>query len=155
MQGNQVDSRLLVVGSQTANLTHGVSFDHNLCFKCPNGQCEPILNIYVSIAFQWYRELFKMMGFDLCNCTWKIRESIWDFNSHNGSSVESVKVHSLTLFALPRACDVTLGSPSWHVTLQPFALVTSPMLGLQHPMTLGTSNFASRPPIEVRHEGKL
>ncbi len=36
-QGNQVDSRLLMVGSQTANLIFGLSFGHNLCFKCPNG----------------------------------------------------------------------------------------------------------------------
>jgi hypothetical protein len=51
-QGNRVDSRLLVVGSQTANLTPGLSFAHNLCFKCPNEQCEPILDIYTSIYFQ-------------------------------------------------------------------------------------------------------
>jgi hypothetical protein len=36
-QGNWVDSRLLVVGSQITNLTLGLSFGHNLCFKCPNG----------------------------------------------------------------------------------------------------------------------
>jgi hypothetical protein len=43
----KVDSRLLVVGSQIANLTSGPSFGHNLCFRCPNEQCEPILDIYV------------------------------------------------------------------------------------------------------------
>jgi hypothetical protein len=48
---NQVNSRLLMVGSQTANLTPDFSFGHNLCFKCPNGRCEPISNIYVSISF--------------------------------------------------------------------------------------------------------
>jgi hypothetical protein len=42
---NRVDFWLLVVGSQTANLTLGPSFDHNLCFRCPNGRCEPILDI--------------------------------------------------------------------------------------------------------------
>jgi hypothetical protein len=36
----QVDSRLLMVGSQTASLTPGPSFAHNLCCKCPNGPCE-------------------------------------------------------------------------------------------------------------------
>jgi hypothetical protein len=51
MQGNRVDSRLLVVGSQIANLTIDPFFGHNLCFKCPNGSCEPILDIYVSITF--------------------------------------------------------------------------------------------------------
>ncbi len=34
----EVDSRLLVVGSQTGNLTPGISFAHNLCFRCPNEQ---------------------------------------------------------------------------------------------------------------------
>jgi hypothetical protein len=38
----QVDSRLLVVGSQTASLTPGLSFAHNLGCKCPNDQCEAI-----------------------------------------------------------------------------------------------------------------
>ncbi len=45
MQGNQVDSRLLMVGSQIANLTFNLSFGHNLCSRCPNGSCEPILDI--------------------------------------------------------------------------------------------------------------
>ncbi len=35
-QTNLVNSRLLVVRSQTANLTPGLSFGHNLCFKYPN-----------------------------------------------------------------------------------------------------------------------
>jgi hypothetical protein len=43
--GNQVNSWLLMVGSQTANLTLGPSFGHNLCFKCPNGRIKPILDI--------------------------------------------------------------------------------------------------------------
>jgi hypothetical protein len=48
----EVDSRLLVVRSQTANLTPGPSFAHNLGCKCPNGQCEAIFDIYASIPFQ-------------------------------------------------------------------------------------------------------
>jgi hypothetical protein len=44
-QGNQINSWLLVVGSQIINLTPSLSFGHNLCFKCPNGSCEPILDI--------------------------------------------------------------------------------------------------------------
>jgi hypothetical protein len=51
------------------------------------------------------------MSFDPYNCALKIRESIWDSNSHNGNSLGSVKVHSLTLFALPGACEVTVGRP--------------------------------------------
>ncbi len=44
-QVNWVDSRLFLVGSQTDNLTPGPSFGHNLYFRCPNEQCELILNI--------------------------------------------------------------------------------------------------------------
>ncbi len=43
--GNRVDSWLLVVRSQIGNLTFGLSFGYNLCFRCSNGQCKPILNI--------------------------------------------------------------------------------------------------------------
>ncbi len=50
----RVDSRLLVVGSQTANLTPGPSFAHNLGCKCPNDQCEAIFDIYASRPFQWH-----------------------------------------------------------------------------------------------------
>jgi len=50
----RVDSRLLVVGSQTTNLTPDLSFDHNLCCRCPNGSCKAILDIYTSRPFQRY-----------------------------------------------------------------------------------------------------
>ncbi len=131
-QGNPVNSRLLVVKNQIVSLTPDLSFGHNLCFRCPNGRHGPILDIYASIAFQWYKELFEAMSFDPCNYALKIQESIWDSNSQHGSSFGSVRVHSLTLFALPRACEVAPRSPSWLATLQPLVLVTSPRLGLQH-----------------------
>ncbi len=70
------------------------------------------------------------MGFDPYNRILKIWESIWDSNSQHGSSFGSVRVHSLTLFALSGVCDVILGSLSWLATLQPLALVASPRLGL-------------------------
>ncbi len=54
--GSWVDSRLFVIGSQTASLTPGFSFCHNLCYRCLNGSYEPILDIYTSIAFQWYKK---------------------------------------------------------------------------------------------------
>jgi hypothetical protein len=100
-QGNQVDSWLLVVGSQIANLTPGLSFGHNLCSRCPNGWCKPISDIYASIVFQWYKKLFKQMDFDPCNRALKIQKSIWESNSQDGSSFGSVRVHSLTLFGTP------------------------------------------------------
>jgi len=75
-QGNRVDSWLLVVGSQIGNLTPNLSFGHNLCFRCPNGSWEPILDIYVSIDFRWYKKIFNQMGFDSYNCPLKIQKSI-------------------------------------------------------------------------------
>ncbi len=48
----EVDSRLLVVGSQIVNLSPGPSFAHNLGYRCPNDQCEVILDIYASRPFQ-------------------------------------------------------------------------------------------------------
>ncbi len=74
------------------------------------------------------------MGFDPYNCALRIWESIWDSNSHNGSSLGSVRVHSLTLFALLGACDVTPELPFWPATLQAFALVASSRLRLRQKM---------------------
>ncbi len=71
------------------------------------------------------------MGFDPYNCALKIRESIWDSNSHNGNSLGSAKVHSFTLFAFLGTCDVTLRPFYWPTTLLALALVVSPKLGLR------------------------
>jgi hypothetical protein len=71
----QVDSRLLVVGSQTANLTPGPSFAHNLGCRCPNDQCEAILDIYTSRPFQWHQEHPKVRCFGPCYRALNIRES--------------------------------------------------------------------------------
>jgi hypothetical protein len=59
MQVNQRDSKHLMVESQIGSLIPDLSFGHNLCFKYVNGSCEPILNIYVTRSFQWYREIFN------------------------------------------------------------------------------------------------
>ncbi len=64
-----------MVESQIANLTPDPFFGHNLCFKCPNGSCKPILDIYVLRAFQLYKDLFKPLSFDPWNCPLKIQES--------------------------------------------------------------------------------
>jgi len=50
-QVNRVDSWLFLVRNQIVNLTLDPSFGHNLCFRCPNEQCKPILDIYISRAF--------------------------------------------------------------------------------------------------------
>jgi hypothetical protein len=85
----EVDSRLLVVGSQTANLTPSPSFAHNLGCRCPNGSCEAILNIYNSRPFQRCKENLKARCFSLCCRALKLRESrrtpsshFWECESH-------------------------------------------------------------------------
>ncbi len=55
MKVNQGDYQLLVVGSQIANLTLGLSFGHNFGFKYSNGMCKPILDMLVPKKFQWYK----------------------------------------------------------------------------------------------------
>ncbi len=115
-----------MVGNQIANLTPNLSFGHNLCFKCPNEQCKPSLDIYISIVFQWYEELFKVMSFDPCNYVVNIQKSfgtltpnmgvplgVWGFMpSHSLQSREHVKW-------LP-------GVLSWPATLQPPCFVHEP-----------------------------
>jgi hypothetical protein len=100
-QGNRVNSQLLVVRSQIANLTLDPSFGRNWCFRCPNGSCEPILNIYVSIIFQWYRKLLNPLGFWTLQSLSEHSIVHWDSNSQGGSSLGSVRVHSLTFVFTP------------------------------------------------------
>jgi len=79
---NRVDSRLLVVGSQTASLTPDPSFVHNLGCRCPNGSCEAILDIYTSRPFKRYKEHLKARCFAFCCQALKLRESWRTPNSH-------------------------------------------------------------------------
>jgi hypothetical protein len=71
----EVDSWLLVVGSQIAILTPGPSFAHNLGCRCPNDQCEAILDIYASRPLQCHKEHFNARCFEPCCRTLKIQES--------------------------------------------------------------------------------
>jgi hypothetical protein len=71
----EIDSRLLVVGSQTASLTPGPSFAHNLGCRCPNDQFQGILDIYISRHFQWHQEHLNARCFGPCYRTLNIRES--------------------------------------------------------------------------------
>jgi hypothetical protein len=71
----EVDSRLLVVGSQTASLTPGPSFAYNLGERCSSGQCEAILDIYASRPFQCHQEHLNARCFGPCCRTLNIRES--------------------------------------------------------------------------------
>jgi len=69
----EVDSWLLVVGSQIAGLTLGPSFAHNLGYRCPNGLWEAILDIYTSRPFQHYKKHLKARCFALCCWALKLR----------------------------------------------------------------------------------
>ncbi len=100
------------------------SFGHNLCCRCPNGPCKPILDIYISITFQWYKELFKSRGFGPCNYSMKIRES-------TGTPTPNMGVH-LGVWVFILTFSHTPGSLSWLDLLQTLALVTSPRLRLWH-----------------------
>jgi len=131
MQGNRGDSWVLMVKSQIANLISGPFFDHNLCVKCPNESCEPILNIYVPRAFQWYKELFNRMGFNPCNCSMKIRESTETPTPKVGTHLGVwgfIPSHSLTL---PGTWSVSPRLPSWPTPSQTLALVASLRLRLR------------------------
>ncbi len=108
-KGSWVDSRLLMVGSQIANLIPDFSFGHNLCLKCPNESCELILDIKVSISFHWYKKLLNPLGFGLCNRPLKIWKS-------TGTPTPKMRIHlgvwgffPSHSFALPKAWNVTLG----------------------------------------------
>jgi len=124
-QGNQVDSQLLVVRGQISNLTFGLSFGHNLCFRCPNGSCEPIFDIYILIVFQWYKELFNPLGFDSCNHSLNIHESTGTPTPKVGAPLGVWGFIPSHFLSLP-------GFFFWPATLQPLALVVSPRLALQH-----------------------
>ncbi len=78
----QVDSRRLVIRSQVASLTPGLSFAHNLGYRCPNRQCEAILAIYTSRPFQWYKEHLNARCFDPYNRLLSFRKSRGTPNSH-------------------------------------------------------------------------
>ncbi len=70
----EIDSWLLVVGSQTASLTPGLSFAHNLGYRCSNDQCEAIFYIYASRPFQWHQEHLNARCFG--PCYWNL--NIWE-----------------------------------------------------------------------------
>jgi hypothetical protein len=116
---------------QFDSLILGPSFGHNLCFRCPNGSCKPILNIYISRYFQWYKKILNPMCFDPCNYSLKIWKSIEIPTPKVGTHFRTWKFIPLHSPTLPRAWDVTPGLPFWPTPLQALTLVTSLRLGLQ------------------------
>jgi len=131
MHENRVDSWLLVVGSQTANLISGPSFGHNLCFRCLNGQCKSILDIYVPRVFQWYKQRHKPLSFDPWNRSLKFRDSIGTPSPKMGVALGVWGFTPSHFPTLPGVCDVTPRLPLGSHTCNPFALVTNPRLGLR------------------------
>ncbi len=71
----EVNSWLLVVGSQTGSLILGLSFAHNLGYKCPNESREAIFDIYTSKPFHWYKKHPDVRCFDPCIRALSFRES--------------------------------------------------------------------------------
>jgi len=103
------------------SLISGLFFAHNLCFRCLNGWCKSILDIYISTNFQWYKEFLNPFGSPPGLRLPKVGVplGVWRF----------IPSHSL---ALSKAYDMTLGLPSWPATLQPLTLVASSRLRLRH-----------------------
>jgi hypothetical protein len=130
-----VDSWLLVVGSQNwqtpGSSTPGPSFGHNLCFRCPNEQCEPILDIYASRAFHWYEERHKPLRFDPSNRSLNFRESTGTPSPKVGVALGVWRLIPSHFPTLPGVSDVTPGLPLGPHPCNPFALVASPKLGLR------------------------
>jgi hypothetical protein len=79
--------RFLIFNDQESNCRFDFwpFFGHNVCFRYPNGSCKPILNIYVFKYFQYYMKLFNPLGFDPCNFSLKIQESILTFTPNVGA----------------------------------------------------------------------
>ncbi len=113
MQVNLGDSRLLVVGSQIVNLTPSLFFGYNLWIKCSNRSCELILDIYVPKDFQWYKEVFNPMGFDLFNCFLKIQKSIGTPTPKMGVHLGVWRFILSRFLAPPGAWNVIPGLRTW------------------------------------------
>jgi len=120
-----------MVGSQIVNLTLNLSFDYNLCVKCPNGSCEPILDIYASRAFQCYKELLNPMGFDPCNHSLKIWESTETPTPKVGAHLGVWGFILSHYLAFLGAWNMTPGLPFWPAPSQSFTLVMNPKLRLR------------------------
>jgi len=130
-QVNQVDSWLFLIRSQTTNLTPTPSFGHNICFRCPNEQCEPISDIYIPKSFQWYKECHKPLSFGFSNRSLKFRESTDTASPKVGVALGVWGFTPSHFLRLSGVCDVTPDFSLGPHPCNPFALVTSPKLGLR------------------------
>jgi hypothetical protein len=76
-----------------SNLTPDPSFAHNLGCRCPNDQCEGILDIYTSRTFQWHQEHPTARCFGLWFRSLNVWESqktpnlqLWEWEFHPPTS---------------------------------------------------------------------
>jgi len=105
--------------------TPGPFFGHNLCFRCPNEQCEPILDIYDSRAFHWYKERHNPLSFDPSNRSLKFWESTglhlpkWELPWECEGSLPHTLLHS-------RESLMWLSGFPWPAPLQPLCLGRKP-----------------------------
>jgi hypothetical protein len=135
----RVDSRLLVVGSQNwqtpGSSTPGPSFGHNLCFRYPNEQWEPILDIYASRAFHWYKERHNPLRFDHSNRSLKFWESTGTPSSKVGVALEVWGFTPSHFPTLPGVPDVTPELPFALHPCNPFCLGREPKVRVATPMS--------------------
>jgi hypothetical protein len=168
-----------LVGNQIGCLIPDPSFGHNLCFRSLNEQCKPILDMYVSRAFQWYKEHCKPLRFDPSNCFLKFWESTRTPSPEVGVALRVWVFTPSHFFTFSRVCDVTPRLPlgphpcnafaltfklpsSWPTTLQPLCLGHEPKARFATetvlaytPETLGVHNFSFQPPIGTRSKSNL
>jgi hypothetical protein len=126
----RVNSWLLVVGSQNwqtpGSSTLGPSFAHNLCFRCPNEQCEPILDICASRSFQCYKERHEPLRFDPSNLSLKFRESTGTPSPKVGVALGVWWLTPSHSPSLPGVFDVTPRLPLGPHPCNPFCLGHEP-----------------------------
>jgi hypothetical protein len=81
---------VLMVGGQVANLIFGHFFDHNLSLRSPNGECNPIFDIYISKPFSNFKESLLWTPFT-------IYTSISNIHTSQGVDSQNVGIHFPTL----------------------------------------------------------
>jgi hypothetical protein len=111
-----------MVRSQIASLTPGPSFAHNLGCRCPNDQCEGILDIYTSRPFQWHQKHPNARCFGLCCRTLNEKYSksptlgVGISSSHfTQSRVATLLLLHLVVFVVTPCCHTLLLSLLHHV----------------------------------------
>jgi len=124
----QGHSQLLLVENQIDTLIFNFFFGQNLCLYYWNGSDEPIFNIYTSIIFQRYKEIFSVMNFDPWNISLKIQDSM-------GLPIPKMKVHLGVCGFIPYILgseNVTPVLHFWLTHFHAFALVMSSGLKSWH-----------------------